>query len=124
MSNQAKETIRKSRSHAEVILMNSSDQIPLSIEGMKLGAFNDYLFPLDFELFVSGIQEAADKKRQKEKKPLSERYQDMMAAISFAEVGEHEMARQFLKDNRTNKIKKQDKSINIKKNFKKKETNP
>ena len=45
------ESIRRSRSKAEVILLNSSDQLPLSIEGMKLGAFNDYLIPLDFELF-------------------------------------------------------------------------
>lgn len=92
------ETIRKSKIKAEVLLMNSSDQIALSIEGMKLGAFNDYLLPLDFDLFLSGIQEAAHTKKQKEKRPLLKKYQDVMAAVSFAEVGEHKMAKQFLDD--------------------------
>ena len=99
------ESIRRSRSKAEVILLNSSDQLPLSIEGMKLGAFNDYLIPLDFELFLSGIREAADKKRHAENKSLIRRYQNVMAAVSFAEVGEHGMARQFLEDAELKKTK-------------------
>lgn len=61
------ESIHKEPLSAEVILINSSEQISLSIEGMKLGAYNDFLLPLDMESFLSGVREAADKKKQLEK---------------------------------------------------------
>jgi len=96
------ETIHASRAKAEVILMNSPEQLSLSIEGMKLGAFNDYHLPLDMDMFLSGIREAADRKRHRERKTLLRRYQDVMAAVTFAEAGEHEMAKTFLEDKAPN----------------------
>ena len=47
----------------EIITINSSDQIALSIEGMKLGAFDDFIVPFDLESLVRRIQEAHQKKR-------------------------------------------------------------
>lgn len=93
------EAIHPSRAKAEVILINSPDQLPLSIDGMKLGAYNDYLLPLDMEKFLKGLREATDKKRQLDKPSLMQTYQEIMAAVSFAEAGEHEMAKKFLERN-------------------------
>lgn len=90
------ETIHQSKTKAEVVLINSADQLSLSIESMKLGAYNDYILPLDVESFLAGIREAAQKKRQHEKKSILQKYQDVMAAVSFAEAGEHDMAKMFL----------------------------
>lgn len=90
------ESIHGSRVNAEVVLINSADQLSLSIEGMKLGAHNDYLLPLDIEAFISGIREAADTKIRKRKKSFLKKYQDTMAAVAFAEAGEADMAKKFL----------------------------
>ncbi|MBW1642412.1 MAG: response regulator [Deltaproteobacteria bacterium] len=62
------ESIQQSQPMTEVILINSSDQISLSIEGMKLGAYNDFMLPLDMDYFLSGVREAVFKKKQQEKK--------------------------------------------------------
>ena len=59
--------IKKVRPLTEVILINSGPQLSLSIEGMKLGAFDDFLVPLDTELLTSRIQEAYQAKKEKEK---------------------------------------------------------
>lgn len=59
--------IKKIRPLTEVITLCSSDQIILSIEGMKLGAFDDFLVPFDLESLVRRIREANQKKKEKEK---------------------------------------------------------
>lgn len=100
------ETIHSSRTKAEVILINSSDQLSLSIEGMKLGAFNDYYLPLDMEIFLAGVREAAGRKRQREKKTFLQKYQDIMTAVTFAEAGEHEIAKTFLEQKNINNRKR------------------
>ena len=75
------ETISKAQQMTEVILINSSDQISLSIEGMKLGAYNDFLFPLEIESLLAGIREAVFKKKQQEKKKtLMKNYKNIIVA--------------------------------------------
>ncbi|MCJ7774189.1 MAG: response regulator [Desulfobacterales bacterium] len=75
------ETISKAQQLTEVILINSSDQISLSIEGMKLGAYNDFLFPLEIESLLAGIREAVFKKKQQEKKKtLMKNYKNIIVA--------------------------------------------
>ncbi|MCF8050133.1 MAG: response regulator [Desulfobacterales bacterium] len=46
----------------EIITVNNADQMDLAIEGMKMGAFDDFMVPLDIDLLASRIQEA--KKRR------------------------------------------------------------
>ena len=48
----------------EVITISSRDQIPLSIEGMKLGAFDDFIVPFDFETLARRIKEARQQKME------------------------------------------------------------
>lgn len=48
----------------EVITISGGDQITLSIEGMKLGAFCDFIVPFDFETLARRIKEARQQKME------------------------------------------------------------
>ena len=50
----------------EIIIINDSHHMDLSIEGMDLGAFDDFLIPLDIDSLASRIREAAGRKIQSE----------------------------------------------------------
>ena len=53
--------IKSARPQVEIIIINDSGQIDLSIEGMKLGAFDDFLIPVDIVSLVTRIKEAGQK---------------------------------------------------------------
>jgi len=55
--------IKNMRSSIQVITINSGEQISLSIEGMKLGAFDDFLMPLNLDSLICRILEAYQKKK-------------------------------------------------------------
>ena len=59
--------IKNTGSLTEVITINTSDQIILSIESMKMGAFDDFIVPFDIESLVRRIWEAHQKKKDNEK---------------------------------------------------------
>ncbi len=61
-------TIKESRPTVEVILLSSSEghSLAASIEGMKLGAFDEILVPFDVETLLRRIQEACRRKWQRE----------------------------------------------------------
>jgi len=90
--------IKKVRPAVQVITINSGDEISLSIEGMKLGVFDDLLMPLDLDALISRIQEAFQAKKAAEvvKPSLLQRCQDILVAASFAEAGEADMAKELL----------------------------
>lgn len=99
-------TIKKVRPLTEVILMNSPGDLPLSIAGMKLGAFDDLLTPFDLGALLGQIRKAWARKRELEEKrkgrSILERCQDAMVAISFAEAGELDTARDILRKSKGN----------------------
>jgi len=90
--------IKKKHSAVQVITITSPDQISLSIEGMKLGVFDDFLMPLDLDSLISRIRDAYQAKKNAEvvKPSLFQRCQNLMVAASFAEAGEAEMAKELL----------------------------
>ena len=90
--------IKKKHPAVQVITINSGDQISLSIEGMKLGVFDDFLMPLDLDSLVLRIREAYQAKKDAEvvKPSLFQRCQNLMVAASFAEAGEADMAKELL----------------------------
>jgi DNA-binding NtrC family response regulator len=90
--------IKKKHSAVKVITINNGDQISLSIEGMKLGIFDDFLMPLDLDSLISRIHEAYHAKKVAEvvKPSLFQRCQNIMVAASFAEAGEAETAKSML----------------------------
>lgn len=59
--------LKKVRPLTEVITINRAEQIALAIEGMKMGAFDDFIVPLDLESLVRRIQDAYRQKKKNEK---------------------------------------------------------
>lgn len=53
----------------EVITISGGDQITLSIEGMKLGVFDDFIVPFEFETLARRMQEALSEKYGKNRAP-------------------------------------------------------
>jgi DNA-binding NtrC family response regulator len=97
--------IKKMRPPVQVITVSSPDQISLSIEGMKLGVFDDFLMPLDLDSFILRIRDAYRTKKDHElaKPSLFQRCQNLMVAASFAEAGEIEMAKELLEKKSKNR---------------------
>lgn len=90
--------VKELKPSLEVILINASDAVPLSIKGMKLGAFDDFFLPLDYTVLLDRIKQAVSRSRQgkKKKKPLLKRYEELMLAITMAEAGSHDEAQRIL----------------------------
>jgi DNA-binding NtrC family response regulator len=90
--------IKKKHPPVQVITVNSGDQISLSIEGMKLGVFDDFLMPLDLDSLILRIREAYQAKKDADvaKPSLLQRCQNLMVAASFAEAGEADIAKELL----------------------------
>lgn len=51
--------IKSSSPRTEVIIINDSNHMDLSIAGMEMGAFDDFLIPLDLDSMSKRIREAA-----------------------------------------------------------------
>jgi two-component system, OmpR family, response regulator len=90
--------IKKMRLPVQVITISSPDQISLSIEGMKLGVFDDFLMPLDLDSLMLRIRDAFQAKKDAEiiKSSLLRRSQNFMVAAAFAEAGEAGTAKEML----------------------------
>lgn len=59
--------IKEARPLIEVILLIPSEEVSLSIKGMKLGAFDDLMVPFDVETLLERIQAACQRKLEREK---------------------------------------------------------
>jgi len=96
------EMVKKMRPAVQVIIINSAEQLSLSIEGMRLGAFDDLFIPFNLDVLIARIKEAFEQKKKAEiKKPsFFQRCQDIMVAASFAEAGEANMAKELLEKKR------------------------
>jgi len=92
------DSIRKSGSLAEVITLSVQATIHWSIQCMKLGAFADLVIPFNNEDLVETIREASARKhlRERERRPLWQKFEDAMVAATFAEVGEVDAAREIV----------------------------
>ena len=73
-------SIKEARPLTEVILLTHSEDLSLSfsIEGMKLGAFDDLLIPFDLESLLRRIRDACERKREGERarKPVPRGYRE------------------------------------------------
>ncbi len=92
--------IKKLNPLTEVILLNGGAHVSLSIEGMKLGAFDDFFLPFDVKKLIGRIKDAYRRKTRQEgsKGSLFQRYQNAMMAAAFAEAGEPEAAITLLEE--------------------------
>jgi len=91
--------IKRKRPLAQVILINTKDELPLSIEAMKLGAFDDFLLPLDLTSLAESVK-AAWKAKKAERKDKAERYSKIMVASTYAEASEDKFAIQSASSSR------------------------
>lgn len=89
--------IKQANPLTEIITINNSDQFGLSIDAMKLGAFDDFLIPLDIHALIVRIKAAGGRKKENEQRKPSffKKYQDAMMAAAFAEAGETETAKKM-----------------------------
>jgi len=70
------EMVKSQKPFTEVILINRSELLDLSIQGMKLGAFDDFFLPLDMTILLDRLKQAAQRHQQRKKarKPFRQRY--------------------------------------------------
>lgn len=94
--------IKSVQPRVEIITINSSDQLQLSIEGMKLGAFDDFITPFDVDAVIRRTGEACNHSRAKAKrgKSILQRYREAMVAAAFAEAGAPDLALEYLRPSR------------------------
>jgi DNA-binding NtrC family response regulator len=89
--------IREKMPEAEVILINRSDNISLSIAGMQAGAADELIAPFDTNALKKSISAAIGRrKKQQGEKSLFRRFGDAMAAATFAQAGEFDTALSML----------------------------
>ena len=60
--------VKEIRPACEVILMNVSEELSLSMEAMKLGAFDDLWAPIEMETLVARVKEAYTRKKRREER--------------------------------------------------------
>jgi DNA-binding NtrC family response regulator len=91
--------VKKLKPLTQVIVLNRIEQISLSIESMKNGAFDEIMVPFDLQALLQRIRDAFQLKSERDKtSSLLKLYRKVMAAAAFAEQGEAEFARQILNE--------------------------
>ncbi len=60
----ALKSLKKASPTTEIILLTGPEDIGISIKGMKLGAFDDLLVPVNGELLLSRVQAAFEKRHK------------------------------------------------------------
>jgi DNA-binding NtrC family response regulator len=92
-------TIKRIRPLTEIIIINDSAKISLSMQGMKLGAFEDFYMPFEINTLIQTIQAAYFQKAEyeREKKSPFRKYQGNMSAVASQKMGEENTAMNFFK---------------------------
>lgn len=69
--------IKKNHPLVEVMMLSGHADVESAIEGMKQGAFDYLMKPVDIDQIISKVNEAASKKRQHEEKILQARIREI-----------------------------------------------
>ncbi len=96
--------IKKLNPLTEVITLNGSGNMALSIDGMKRGAFDDLLIPIDINSLIQRIKTAYARKKENEKRGPLKGFQKVMMAATFAEAGESDTAKALLNNRFKSKV--------------------
>lgn len=85
----------------EVILLNHTGRVAVSIEGMRAGASDELSAPFDLTALRESLFAALRRRKSRlgrARTALALRFERAMSAAAFAEEGEHEAAREMLAD--------------------------
>lgn len=92
--------IREAMPWAEMVLINSSDNVNGSIAGMRAGASDELTVPFDMDALRRKMADALRRSRVRQVRKRGHRliraFEDAMSAAAFAESGEFETARAML----------------------------
>jgi DNA-binding NtrC family response regulator len=64
---QALSSVKREQPNAEIILISSSDNIALSMQGMREGASDDIIVPFDIDTLIEKVREALARKKTRSK---------------------------------------------------------
>jgi DNA-binding NtrC family response regulator len=96
--------LKQKQPGAQVILVSSQENIVMAMEGMQHGAADEILVPFDVGSLKQKVKAAlATKKamdRNKNKSSFRRAFENAMVAVTFAQAGEYETARESLRDER------------------------
>lgn len=91
--------IREAMPFAEMVLINSSDNVNASMAGMRAGASDELTVPFDMEALKQKMIDACRRSRKRHAKNMGSLltvFEDAMSAAAFAEAGEFDTARSML----------------------------
>lgn len=91
---------KKQDEDLEVILINRPEQIETSIAGMRAGAADELTVPIDLsdlrKKIVAAMLRLENRAPKSGRKRLARLFHETMSAITFAQAGEFDTARDFL----------------------------
>jgi DNA-binding NtrC family response regulator len=93
--------VKRAGNGAEVVLLSSAraEDVALSMQGMRQGAFDDVAEPFELEAIIQKIYKGRERKRArlglKKKRSLRSYFQDTMIAAAFAQAGEYDTAQEW-----------------------------
>ena len=92
--------LREKYPGVEVVLINRPENVVASIAGMKAGAVDEIIVPVDTGALRTIVTEVCERRliarQQKNKKPLLTRFSEAMMAATFAQAGDFEGALDLL----------------------------
>ncbi|NTV14672.1 MAG: hypothetical protein HGA96_12200 [Desulfobulbaceae bacterium] len=95
--------LRETRSQApplEVVLVNNPDRMTTSLEGMRAGAAAELTMPIDLgemrRVLMTALSKTNGRRSSRSGNNFSRFFRQTMAAITYAQAGEFETARDFL----------------------------
>lgn len=91
-------TLKEKNSSLEIIVLTCKHNIRSSIIAMESGASDELLFPIEVERLEEKIKRILEKIRKtKDIKSIFAKLTDTLSAVTFAEAGEFEIAKEILK---------------------------
>jgi|GEM_PF-6815444 len=94
--------VKKVNQRLEVMIVTCKNSIKSSILAMKVGISEEIFFPIDVKLLKNKIKSLLKSADKEKKEGFFSKIQKTLMAVTFAEVGEFETAKELIKDKEEN----------------------